>query len=247
MKHKKNIFLIALVIIFITVYFLVGYIGKKMGNLLIEYAQDEVTRIARYIVNYAVNTNNIDELNFNELFVTTKNQDDEIQTIDFDPVMVNKTLTKIVNNILNTITQTIIKYFKAVEEGNIDVINLQDSYLINTSIDKLKEGIIIEIPMGAVTKNTLLANLGPRIPVKLALLGDVASYIDTEVKYYGINNALITVYVNIDVNEQVYMPIASGRIKVNQKIPIAIKLMQGVVPNAYFGNLESSIFQEVFK
>ena len=70
---------------------------------------------------------------------------------------------------------------------------------------------------------------------------------DTKIDYYGINNALITVYVNIDVSQQIYMPIAAGRVIINQKIPIAIKMMQGIVPNCYFGNLNSSLVNELIK
>jgi len=197
-----------------------------------EYAEIEAGRIARYIVNYAVTTENIKELKFNDLFIVEKNKNDEIQTVDFDSI--------VVNNVLNTITETVIKYFKAVEEGNLEIINLSEGFLINTDTNKLKEGIIAEIPMGIVTGNTILSNLGPKIPVKLSVAGQVESQIGTEVEYYGINNALITVYVNIDVSQQIYMPIATGRVVISQKIPIAIKMMQGVVPDCYFGNLNSS-------
>ena len=40
------------------------------------------------------------ELEFDDLFVISKNSDEEIQTVDFDPV--------VVNNVLNSITETVI-------------------------------------------------------------------------------------------------------------------------------------------
>lgn len=211
-------------------FFTVEFIGKKLGKKMIKYAEAEVSRIAKYVVNYAVTTKNIRELEFNELFIVNKNSNEEIQTVDFDPV--------VVNNVLNSITETILSYFKAIEQGNLDVIDLPTSLLLNVDINKLKRGIVAEIPIGTITDNALLSNLGPKIPVRLSIIGEIESELETEIKYYGINNALITIYVNIKVSEQIYMPIATGKVAVNQKIPIAIKLMQGIVPNAYFGNID---------
>jgi len=231
---------VTILLICISTYFVIDFIGGVFGNKLMDYAELEVGRIARYVVNYAVTTENIKELDFNELFIVEKNKNDEIQTVDFDPV--------VVNTILNAITETVIKHFKAIEEGNLEIIDLSESFLINTSIDKLKQGIIAEIPMGVVTGNTLLSNLGPKLPVKLSIAGEVESQIGTEVEYYGINNALITVYVNIAVSQRVYMPVATGRVVISQKIPIAIKMMQGVVPDCYFGGLNGSeIVNELIK
>lgn len=205
-----------------------------------EYAKVEVGRIARYVVNYSVSSNNIKEMAAKDLFVVNKNRNDEIQTVDFDPVMINE--------ILNSITENVINNFKAIESGNLEVINLSNGFLINTDVDKLKQGIITEIPIGIITDNALLSNLGPKLPVKLSIAGEIESYVDTKIDYYGINNALITVYVNIDVSQQIYMPIAVDRIIISQKIPIAIKMMQGVVPNCYFGGLTtSSVIKDIVK
>ena len=239
-RKKRNILFITIILIFITTYFVIDFVGGVLGEALMEYAEIEVGRIARYVVNYSVTTENIKELEFNNLFIVTKNNNGEIQTVDFDPV--------VVNNVLNSITETVIEYFRAIEEGNLDIIDLSEGFLINTDIDKLKQGIIAEIPMGVVTGNTLLSNLGPKLPVKLSVAGEIESYIGTEIKYYGINNALITVFVNIDVSQQIYMPIATGRVVVSQKIPITIKMMQGIVPECYLGNLNtSSIVSEFVK
>ncbi len=228
-KYKKVLFFLTIIFIIVGTYLTINYVGNRLGKKLLEYASNEVGRIARYVVNYACSTDDIKELEFNDLFVMTKNQNDEIKTIDFNPI--------VVNNILNAVTKNVIKYFKALEEGNLEVINLKDNFFIKTDLDKLKEGIVVEIPMGAVTGNALLANLGPKIPVKLLLTGDIESYIDTDIKYYGINNALITIYVNLKVSEEIYMPITTGRVTISQKIPIAIKLIQGIVPNFYFDNM----------
>ena len=229
-KIKRKLLLFTLITIIIFSIFTVQFIGKTLGEKMIKYAEAEVSRIAKYVVNYAVTTKNIQKLEFNELFIISKNSNEEIQTVDFDPV--------VVNNILNSITETILSYFKAIEQGDLEVIDLSNSLLLNVDINKLERGIVAEIPIGTITDNALLSNLGPKIPVRLSIIGEIESELETEIKYYGINNALITIYVNIRVSEQIYMPIATGKVVVSQRIPIAIKLMQGIVPNAYFGNID---------
>lgn len=237
-KHRKKSFLfVVFLLICFTTYFTIDFIGCVLGNKLMEYAKVEVERIARYVVNYSVSSNNVNQISTSEMFIVSKNKNDEIEVIDFDSAVVNK--------ILNSITNNVISNFKAIEQGDLDVIDLSNGFLLNTNIDKLKQGIIAEIPIGLVTNNALLSNLGPKIPVKLSIAGDIESELETEIKYYGINNALVTVYVNIKVSEQIYMPIAVDRVTIEQKIPIAIKMIQGIVPNCYFGSLNSSLVNEL--
>lgn len=235
-KTKKNFLTLTVIFLILSSFFLIDFIGKNFSSKLLKYAEAEVSRIAKYVVNYAVTTKNIKELEFNELFIVNKNSKEEIQTVDFDPV--------VVNNVLNSITETIIAHFKAIEEGNLDTIDLPNSFILNVDINKLKQGVVAEIPIGVITGNSLLANLGPKLPVKLSILGEIESQLETEVKYYGINNALITVYVNIKVSEQIYMPVATGKVEITQKIPIAIKLIQGIVPDTYFGNMNGMLHIE---
>jgi len=235
--RKKTFLFVVFLLIFFTTYFTVDFIGSVLGKKLMEYAKVEVERIARYVVNYSVSSNNVNQISTSEMFIVSKNKNDEIEVIDFDSAVVNK--------ILNSITNNVISNFKAIEQGNLEVIDLSNGFLLNTNIDKLKQGIIAEIPVGLVTNNALLSNLGPKIPVKLSIAGDIESELETEIKYYGINNALVTVYVNIKVSEQIYMPIAVDRVTIEQKIPIAIKMIQGIVPNCYFGSLNSSLVNEL--
>ena len=62
----------------------------------------------------------------------------------------------------------------------------------------------------------------------------------TMTQSYGINNSVITVYVNIKVNEQVLLPLSTKRNTVSNDIPIAIKVIQGNIPNYYFNGVESN-------
>ena len=82
--------------------------------------------------------------------------------------------------------------------------------------------------------NSLLSNLGPKIPVKINLNGDVITDIKTEVQSYGINNALIKVNANIKVYMQVIIPFKTREIVVEANVPIVMKLVEGNVPSYYY-------------
>lgn len=206
-----------------------SYINKKINPILINYAEIEIKRFSNLIINRAVSEVLSDDLKIDELLIIDKDNKDEIQTIDFNPILVNQVLTKVTHNIqLN---------LKNIVNGKIDKVDIFDEAIDNYDLDKLRRGIIFEIPSGVISSNSLLSNLGPKIPVKFDLVGEVISNIETKITNYGINNAMMEISVNIELSEQVILPFVSKKIVYNVNIPIAIKLIQGTVPNYYFNGL----------
>ena len=113
------------------------------------------------------------------------------------------------------------------------MIELPDNSLESFDSDLLEKGIILEVPLGVISNSALLTNLGPKVPVKLSLIGDVSSGFSTEVEEYGINNALITLNVDIKVNAKVVLPFVSDDMNIDASIPIAMKVIQGKIPEYY--------------
>ena len=173
-----------------------------------------------------------EDLGIDDLFIITKSDSGEIKTIDFNPIIVNKILTLTTNTV-----QINLRY---IEQGHIDLLDLPDNALIDYDREKLKHGIIYEIPSGVIFNNVFLSNLGPKIPVKLSLVGDILSNVNTKVTNYGINNALIEVNVNLELTEQVILPFISKQVKVSIDIPVALKLIQGTVPNYYLNGINQN-------
>ncbi len=134
--------------------------------------------------------------------------------------------------------------------GNIVSIDL-DSMIINKilaeislNIEKKLRNIEItnyQIPFGIVFKNNFLAHLGPNIPVKMKLVGSVINHIETNITNYGINNALVEVFVDIKVNLNIILPFVSDNITTNNRIPLALKLIRGNVPEYYSGNSNGNL------
>ncbi len=227
-KFKNSILIIILLIISIFLAF--KFINLKINPVLLDYANMEARKLASIIINDAINKN-FKDINIDELFIITK-EENEIKAIDFNPIIVNQVLTN-----TTTLIQTNLKYL---EQGKIELLNLNTDALIDYNTDKLRQGIIYEIPSGVIFGNSFLANIGPKIPVRFSLVGDIVSYVNTNVKDYGINNALIEVNIVLELSEQLILPFVTDKITINTTIPVALKLIQGTVPNYYLNGLQNS-------
>ena len=227
-KIKNSILIILLLII--SLLFAFKFINLKVNPILLDYANMEARKLSSIIINDAV-SKNFKNINVDDLFIITKDNE-EIKSIDFNPIIVNQVLTS-----TTTLIQTNLKYL---EQGKIELLNLNTDALIDYNTDKLRQGIIYEIPSGIVFGNSFLANIGPKIPVRFSILGDIVSYVNTNVTDYGINNALIEVNVVLDLSIQVILPFVTDKIDIETSIPVALKLIQGSVPNYYLNGLQNS-------
>jgi sporulation protein YunB len=222
LKIKTKISIIILMII-IFIYFFLSYADKKIFPVLMQQAKIDSKKMAIVVIKNSLNDDVLSILEEDELFNVVQNNNGEVQTIDFNPVIVNKFLAKT--------TSIVSENLKKIENGKIDDISFINSEDYN--IKNLKNGVISEIPMGIITNNVLLSNIGPKVPVKLNLIGNVVSSIETSVSNYGINSALLEIYAKVEVTEEVIIPFQTKRIKVQNNIPISIKIIQGTVPEYY--------------
>lgn len=230
-KHKtRNIIILILIALAIAVSICFNLIDKKAMPIFMEYATSKTTRLATLIITSAVDNEVFKNMDTNDLFIIEKDSNNNIKYIDFDSLKINK--------LLNLITNSVDTYIRNVENGNLDKIdkNIESEY----KYEDLKRGIIYEIPSGIVFQNSFLSNLGPKIPVRMNLVGDVITDVNTNLKSYGINNALVNIDVNVTVSIKVILPFKSNTISTTTNIPIAMKLIQGEVPNYYYSPLTSS-------
>ena len=229
---KMNVVVLSLIFIFILVILLFKIINDKVNPILLSYAELETKKFASIIINKAIEKNVANDLVIDDLYIVSKNDNNEISSVDFNPVIVNKVLTKVTSSVQMNI--------KNLEEGNLDLLEVSDDVLMYYDKENLKKGIIFKIPSGIIFNNSLLANLGPKIPVRFTLVGDVITGIKTNVTNYGINNALLEISVNVKLTLKVILPISTREISVETDVPIAIKMIQGTVPNYYSNGLNSN-------
>ena len=202
----------------------INYYSKKALPLIMTYAEAETKKLIILVINKAV-TKQINNVDTNDIFDVTYNNEGEVILVDF-----NSKRTSIA---LSTITSLVELNLRAIEEGKIDMLELPDNSLESFDTDLLEKGIILEVPLGVISNSSLLANLGPKVPVKLSLVGDVSSGFSTEVEEYGINNALIKLYIDVKVDARIVLPVVSDDISISSSIPIAMKVIQGKIPEYY--------------
>ena len=200
------------------------YIGDNLSKKVESYASKQAKKIIVLVINKSVNKDVISSLETNEIFTESDG------TIDFNSKTINEILLKVNTNLKSNLNK--------LENGEFKITDTT----ILTDKSKLKKGIIYEVPTGIIFNNALLANIGPKIPVRLNLVGDIVTGIDTNVIDYGINNAIIEIDIKITINEQVLLPFSSKQISVTEKVPIAIKLIQGQIPNYYANGKSGTVF-----
>ncbi len=233
---KVNILMITFLLCLVVVGFFLNFMNSRFTPILLENAELEINKFSTTVINKAIAQVLENEINVEELFDTIMSDNGEIQTIDFNPV--------IVNQVLNIATSAVQNNLKSLEEGNLDTIGIYDMDLSEEKIEDLKKGIIAKIPIGVVTGNSILSNIGPSIPIRMHYVGDVTSNITTEITPYGINNALVKIGVKLKMTAQIILPFLTDKMVLECDIPLAIKMIQGSVPNYYGSGLvrDSSLY-----
>ena len=230
--NKKVFFLFSIIMTLIISYVLIKMVGDSAVTPLKKYAKSEANKLTNIVITRTIDKIVNNELDVNDLYIVNKDNNNNINMIDFNTIEVNGLLTNVITQIQNNLQN--------IQDGNLDKINIKELGLEKYDKENLDEGIIYRIPLGIISDNTIFSNLGPTIPVKIDLNGEISGNISTKVTNYGINNALIETIINLEVNQLVMLPISSEEMKVTAQIPIAMKLVQGIVPNYYFNGIDKN-------
>ena len=214
----KNTYIVIFIFLIIFSTIFLFFLNKKIINFFMNYASVQTKKIGIEVLRNT-GTDELNELiDNNNLFSVTQNNNGEIESIDFN--------TRVINDALKIIAKNVRKRLKEVEKGK----NLPDEIYENILDKKLKNGIIYEVPVGVVFGDSLFSNIGPKIPVKIKYSGNVSLDIKTRVSEYGLNSALIEVYVLVEVTQRTILPFQSKDIKLSSEIPIVIKVIKGSIP-----------------
>ena len=211
------VFLLVIIISFLILYIF----NLKAMPIIINYADVQTKKVGIEVLK-ETGVKEINELvKKNELFDIVCNDKGEIETIDFDTILVNEILLIASKNIRARLSE--------VENGR----NLPKELYYDLSFDKLKNGIIYEVPFNVIFNNSFFYNIGPKIPIKIKYSGNVSLDIKTRVSEYGINSALIEIYIKAQVTQRTILPFKSKDVKLVSEIPVVMKVVKGNIPNYY--------------
>ena len=206
---------------------LVYLIDVRLNKVVETYIDVEVERLTNNIVNVKVDEV-IKNINLNDLFLIQHEENSNVR-MSYD--------TKKINELKSNINRAIQDELMELDNGNID------SYFIPTRIKNgkfknIKKGILCDVSLGSVRGSTLFANFGPTIPIRLLFSSQLNTDIDINVREYGINNAIVEVYLVIYIKEQITMPLTSKRRKIKIKDPLMIDIIHGKIPGYYGGYIK---------
>ena len=194
--------------------FVINYFSSQTNDILLPLAESKVRKVVTMIINSAcdetVILNDLYEINI---------EDSEIKMITYNSFEVTK--------LINEVTSNVEDKFRLFDNGEID-------YFGNTY--KHEKGLIAEFPFGVIFGNTLLSNVGPKIKIRLNIIGDITSNIETEVKPYGINNAYVELRIKLEVTARIVLPFVSEKVVISNVIPLSMNIVQGTVPEAYISS-----------
>lgn len=230
MKKRKCLF-ISLSIIILVSYIVVIYISKRLNPSIMKYATIEAKRLTTSVINTSISEIIDQGYIRGDLFTLSKNINGEIEMIDFDSGRVNE--------LLKLISQTIQKKLIDLEMGKVKDFDISDG-LKGKNFSHQRYGVVCETSSGSIFGNSLFANTGPIIPVKLTFIGEVLTSVHTKIKSYGMNNAYLEVNVEVSITERLVVPIATEDLVIKKKVPIAMKVIEGKIPIYYNGSIEKN-------
>lgn len=221
----KYVLLISFIIFNILTMISLIIINKNLEPSLMSIAETRARQFAAQAINDAIDKNISENIDINELIVKHENQNGET-AFSFNPQVYHK--------VTADASKRVQKYLDLVEAGQLEQLeNFKNDININKENTSSSHGIVYHIPLGMATGMTLLSNLGPDIPVRLQILGDVTSNVETKIIPSGINNTYIEAYINVKVHMNVIIPLKEEPIEVSYQVKVGDLFHPGKVPQYY--------------
>ncbi len=199
--------LLLIIILILSSALLVNFTDNYFSNTTSVYISKQADNLASNAVKDIINKTVVPKINMQEILTIKYNQN------KVESVIVN---TKIVNQIMG------------------DASELVDE-LLNTEYLE-KELSELYLPIGMLISDSILSSYGPKIKIKIKPIGAYSADVYTDISTFGINNSLIEVYLNIVIDIVALIPLQHQNIKTETKIYLISQVVQGTVPNYYYGN-----------
>ena len=226
--HFKN-YNYFIILLFLSVLVSLYLVINRLNIVFKNYASIETEKFIKGLINTTINNEFLDEFEkkYGVFFTETRDKNNDIVTVDINRQVVNKFLNTTIVNIENNLI--------AVENGSISNIELPKN-IGSSKFKRIKQGVIMDIPSGLIFGNSFFSDVGPKIPVKVNLLGNVVGDIDVRVRDYGINNTLIEIYIKVNIEEKIILPMTFKKINIKYDILVDSKLIHGKIPNYYLNS-----------
>lgn len=215
MKKSAKIILIKVVIVVIANMLLCKYFGYMYLKKFNSFIKESNFMILKKGINDILKNNliNINDDFYNVIY----NDKKEIINVDLN---------------INTVNSQLSNYTKIIEK-KLSVINnnylskYYDTLYINDSMYFL-------LPLGMISNNPFIYNTGPKVILSYDLINIPVLKIKVDVKNYGLNNALVEMYLMIHIDQSIIRPVLTKISSYDYSILVSSKIINGRVSN-YLG------------
>lgn len=219
-RISKVVILDIALIFFFTYILFIGY-SKFVSKRLIDIAHVKLNEFMDYFLSNKINYDLFKGDNLKDIIIINKNSDGEILYVSYDMDKSYKVLDLVTKELENNIND--------LENGNVG--NTQN-------ISGGKNGILLKLPM-FIGNNAIISNLGPKIYVPINFVGSILTNLKTKITDYGINNALVEIYVTVKLSTNIISPTSSKEMVIDYDALIASVVVNGRVPSVYGGIIQS--------
>lgn len=219
-RISKVVILDMALIFFFTYILFIGY-SKFVSKRLIDIAHVKLNEFMDYFLSNKINYDLFKGDNLKDIIIINKNSDGEILYVSYDMDKSYK--------VLDLVTKELEDNINDLENGNVG--NTQN-------ISGGKNGILLKLPM-FIGNNAIISNLGPKIYVPINFVGSILTNLKTKITDYGINNALVEIYVTVKLSTNIISPTSSKEMVIDYDALIASVVVNGRVPSVYGGIIQS--------
>ncbi len=122
---------------------------------------------------------------------------------------------------------------------SIDTVTIEKlAALANTKMGEFleeKKEFELDIPLGRVTNNPLLAAMGPDIPIQVRVVGNPGVDYGRSFESVGINEINHRIWIDMELLIQVTTPLLTDVLEANMQFTLIDQTLSGKVPNTYLG------------
>ncbi|MCM3711607.1 sporulation protein YunB [Sporosarcina luteola] len=226
-RRKRRLLPLIFPAILVTIALFLYFVNSKLTPIYLSYAEVETERIAAHVITQAIKSRSTEIYDVNDIIENVPSGSPGMVTNTMNAEIINKTRAEI--------HSLIEAYLKMAESGNLEMLPLSEDIEYDPEAMEKGGGVVFFVPMGQATGLPLIGNFGPKIPIRFHVIGEAQTTVETGITEFGINNAMIEVNILVTVNVQIIVPLATQRSVVEQRIPVAIGLIQSPIPQIYNG------------
>ena len=228
----KYILLMTTIIFILIIFLTLWLIDRGIRPTLLNIANEKTTEFATRTINAAVKST--ENISFDDLVEMEMDNNGNVSTLGWN--------SEAVNRALRSATERSEYFLYGMNKGKEIDVNDPDfkpeDYGDSVGDLAEKDPTVVEIPVGQATGNTVLANLGPKIPVHFEIVGSLQSDVVHEVKEFGVNAALVEIYIPVEVSIRIVVPFSTDTSEISTRVFIDSRVIMGDVPEFYSGSDE---------